>query len=58
MEDLKKFINIPLQPMLCPIPIKWIPRHIRSMSDESDWVPLPEDPLTNQLEKIKISETK
>jgi len=56
MEDLKKFINIPLQPMLCPLPKKWI--RIRSMSDESDWVPLPEDPLSNQLEKIKISETK
>jgi hypothetical protein len=58
MEDLKKFINIPLQPMLSPLPKKWMPHRVRSMSDESDWVPLPDDPLTKQLEKIKISETK
>ena len=38
--------------------IKPSPVRVRSMSDESDWVPLPDDPLSKHLDKIKISETK
>lgn len=44
--------------LICPIPIRKNNIRVRSMSDESDWVPLPDDPLSTHLEKIKISETK
>ena len=58
MPKLLKFTNVPsFKQIVIPKPIR--PK-VRSMSDESVWVPLPDDTslLSKHLEKIKISMTK
>jgi len=58
MSLVKFNATLEIHPMILrPTPLRKIQR-ARSMSDESEWIPLPEDPLSKQLEGIKISETK